>query len=881
MKISLWILGSFIVFIFLISLLIFIYKDDIKKYALQTANQYLNKEVHVSNIDVGIWRTFPNVALSFDNVMVYSKFGELETTDTAFYAKRLDLRFSLLDFYRKNYTIHEVDATKGKIYLKILKNGAINYDFLKESEDTVQVPFEFNLKRIHLKGIRFSYSNEALQEYHSGYFYNVTLKGAFNEKQFMMDAKTDFQIGKIQSKSLILIENQHAECKIAIQMDYDNNIFEIKSAKLKINDLPFSITGRVSDYNVNFYISAKQLDLIDVAKNFAFQELEVVDRLKGKGTVDFNLYIKGKGSKTEAIAIDADFAISNGSLSEKEFTLSNIQLTGEYSNGVSTDSEHLSLTSIQFHSLNKDFQGNLRITNFNHPRFVGKANGTLDLKAISSFFSFSGLQDLSGNIDVQGNFDINLALVNNVVKDVQFNDVKASLDLHQIAVQWADDSRQILIPEGQLTIRNQAAAITGLTLNINKSSAQFDGEFNQIAKYINKQGNLYIDADISSNYLNIEDLASNAGSTSEPIKTWLLPDNISGNVRLMLNTVEYSGHKYSSIQTKMSFGAHELTFPYLEGVNSGAKVVGNLTLTETSPMYLVVNANLKSDAVKFSPLFKEWNNFDQTVISADNIKGQASILLNMTAPFDLYEQKIVKDKFDVTTSIQITDGALINVETFKEITKSLKSSAARLMISKSNLKDFEERLLNLQFATFENSFSIKNGVIYIPKMVINSNAIDLTLEGTHTFDNAIDYSFEFRFRDLKSKKHSEFGDIEDDETGFRVYLKMTGTVENPIFSWDKDAKKLAKKEKEDQAKEDLKSVLKEGFGINKKDSTIQKIESEKFKEDKVILDFGTDPKQSDEFSPENKEKRKGKFQKKVEEWQKENKKEQETEFEFE
>src|SRR5690554_7069158 len=104
-------------------------------------------------------------------------------------------------------------------------------------------------------------------------------------------------------------------------------------------------------------------------------------------------------------------------------------------------------------------------------------------------------------------------------------------------------------------------------------------------------------------------------------------------------------------------------------------------------------------------------------------------------------------------------------------------------------------------------------------MTIRSNALDVNLEGTHSFENEIDYSFDFRFREIKGTRNSEFGDVVDDGTGFRVFLKMFGTIDNPSFAWDKEAKKAVKEEQREQAKDDLKSALKTGFGINKKDTT--------------------------------------------------------------
>jgi hypothetical protein len=102
---------------------------------------------------------------------------------------------------------------------------------------------------------------------------------------------------------------------------------------------------------------------------------------------------------------------------------------------------------------------------------------------------------------------------------------------------------------------------------------------------------------------------------------------------------------------------------------------------------------------------------------------------------------------------------------------------------------------------------------------------------------------------------------------------MFGTIDEPQFSWDKGAKKAVKEEQREQAKEDLKSALKTGFGINKKDTTVQDLKAKEIREEKVIMDFGNDTLQ-DEFSPETKQKKKNALQRKIDAWKKENEKEE-------
>jgi hypothetical protein len=72
------------------------------------------------------------------------------------------------------------------------------------------------------------------------------------------------------------------------------------------------------------------------------------------------------------------------------------------------------------------------------------------------------------------------------------------------------------------------------------------------------------------------------------------------------------------------------------------------------------------------------------------------------------------------------------------------------------------------------------------------------------------------------KENDEFGKVEDDGQSKTLFISMTGTVDNPVFHYDK--KGMFQKIKEDIKKErhNLKEMLNEEFGWFKKDSTLGK-----------------------------------------------------------
>ena len=875
LKITGKIVAGMIVFMLLVSALLIVFKDDIKGYALGEANKYLNKKVHISYIDIGIWGSFPDMALDFDDVLIYSKFDTLQTVDTAFFAKKLRLRFNPFDFLKGDYSVHRIEVEGGKLNLRVKEDGRVNYDFLKPSESDEPSNFSFSLEQIRLTNMEISYRNEATGQYYAGFTPSTELKGDFTHEDFLMQASLGLDIHEVTNKSLTLIRDKAATCEIAIHMDQVNQVFEIQSADLTVNELPFFIKGRVTQDSLDFFIKGDNLELTEVVRNFSVQELEVVNDLKGKGSVTIEVAILGELETTKSPAIDAVFHVENGSISDQDFDLTNIVMDGVYSNGVLNGREVLEIKKLAFNTLGNRFNGHVRITDFDRPRLTGKASGKLNLKAVHRIFGPFGMRQLSGELGLNGTFDLRMNDPKFQPLNLTIYDLRSQFVLSNILAQQANDARVFSIPSGELVIRNQQAGFRNVIIQFAQSDVTINGTFDRVADYFKKSGDLRIEATVESRRLYLDELST---ESNEPAKrVWLLPDDIRGQIALSLDQVYYGGHTYSAVQTRLRFDKKALHFPMITARNAGADIKGSLKITEELPMLLHVQTKLTSDNVYFDQLFSEWNNFDQQTITSDNIKGVAQLDLSFSGPFNLYTDEDLKDRFVVDATVRIKNGALVNVGTFKEITESLKGSSAKLLLSKSRIDAFERELLNLKFATFENQLSIRNGMITIPRMEIKSNALDVRLSGTHTFDNQVDYSFDFRFRELKGKtRSSEFGDVVDDGTGVRIYLRMHGDLFDPFFEWDKDAQKQDRVERREEAKDDLRSVLKDGFGINKGDTTIKAVSTKPKLLEQITVDFSKEADSLNyEFDPDKKEKKKSRFGKLIDQWNEDNKKEHE------
>ena len=852
-KILKWTLGSLATLFLVISLLLYLNKDKIIAVVLQEVNSNLKAPVHIHAIDLTFWSTFPNLSVDFEDVFMRDATPNATDKDTLLDAALIRLKFNPFDVWAGNYNIKGITVEHGALNLKVDRRGKTNYDIFKPSKGKSEKPVSFQLKKVFLDDVKFGYFNQATEQTYQFLASNTTLKGNFNDDVYDIQTQAELKILEFTSGKVTLIKNQPAKLNVAIRVDKTDDFVELKDAEFTLAGLPFEISCKVTKEGFNAEIHAKQFNLQDLANSISSDHLSSIAAFKGKGDVYFDLLLSGKTNNDTPVQIACEFGIDNGELTEpvKQIRLSNISLKGIYSNNNPALGEYLKLKQIKFNTPGGPFSGNLLIKHFNSPTYTGNASGNINLQFLQSLFHVEEIEQIEGNVGVNTHFDIGA--------NSQIKTLSGEVDLKNILVQFKHDKRIFKQGKGTIFLKGNTAGIDQVSFQVGKSDLKVDGVFNQLQEYLNQTGTLNATVSIVANYIDVQDL----GMTTKEEKisderSFVLPDDITGDVSLSIGKLVYEEHCFEQLAGQMHYSNRTIEFPNLKLVNAGARLNGQLSIAEKSPEIFTIKTIFDASNIQFKPVFTAWNNFGQDVIKASNIAGTAQARVYFEAPFDLRKPvslQAIKSQIDLL----ISDGRLTQVSAFKSITKSLNSGVTKLAIGKENIALLEQKLNDIRFETLQNTLIIADGKLTIPKMDIKNSALNISVSGWHGFDEQIDYRFGFQFRDVKAKKvDAEFGEVADDGTGMAVYLRMYGTLENPKFDWDKQAKQDKLKEDIEAEKETIKSMLKSEFNLFGKDSTIkQYTPAVRQPKEEIIINF----EEAQEEEPVTKPKRDSKIDK--------------------
>jgi hypothetical protein len=338
-----------------------------------------------------------------------------------------------------------------------------------------------------------------------------------------------------------------------------------------------------------------------------------------------------------------------------------------------------------------------------------------------------------------------------------------------------------------------------------------------------KDETLFITGSLLSQRFNWDELSSaQQGSGSE--YQFSLPRDISiSNLQIRSNNFTLGKFTAGSITGLAQMRDKVLSVGNIAMLTCQGKVTGQFILNAQSPEHSLLQAKAHLDKVNIKTLFTQFGNFGQDDLKDENLEGLVTS--------DLVFSAFMHDNLDIDLNsikthaeIRIDNGRLVNFSPMQSLSSFLKV----------------EDLADIRFATLQNQIDIANQVIYIPSMEIKSSAIDLQLMGTHTFENGLDYHFTLALADLLANKfkrgnkgfdnQAEFGPVEDDGRGrTKIYVSLTGTVDEPIVKYDKKAmrEKIASDLKAQKA--ELKQIFRQEFNRQQGD-TLKKAQQLKEKE---------------------------------------------------
>ncbi len=825
------------------------YEDDVRDIVVYEMNRHLLVPVVVEDINLSLLQKFPYASLRFSNVMVPMTSRRL---DTLIFIDDLYLQIGLLDFFRKQYNITEADADGGFVRMELYEDGTDNYHFWKSKADSSAGAANLRLRNIELANMAFSLegNEETLMAL---FIEKAETEGDFGADVHTILADADIRRIHYSKGSDVMFDDGSLAGEISVHVSTSG--YELVSDNIRIGKESFEVKGTYSETSPPKWtldLSTENAQIEHIIEVAPLSLKAALGAYRAKGKTDLRLHLQSEVD--QSVSLDAYFNRCSGSF-QHEVALGKANISD------ATGSLHMKkqITSLNIEKLKASIgPGNLQLSgkviNFDAPTFDLNLMGSVDLNELRDLLNIEQLEILKGILNLNGSLSGKLHGNSNsetiaLLKGLNFD---GSITLQQGSFKLRDQSQFFDHINGNISISSNNLLVQNATARVNQNTFEFSGSIENALPYLVAPGQkLHIEANFSAESIDLNEVLSVGTSARDTSYRFELPKDVTFALGISFEEVRFRKFIALNARGNAYYSQGLLTLNPVEFRTAGGVVRSSIALQLQGKKTYQTTATATLYNLSLRDIFEQFEDFGQQVIRSSHLSGTAdahiSVAYNMGTDLQI-DNRTLKAQAELI----VTDGKLKNLEALQGIPDYLRKNA--LWNSLVKVDEFERKLKVIEFDTLKNTIQIENNVIEIPHMTIRSSAMTMNISGTHDFDNRINYALNFRLGELLrsgKKTNEEFGYIVDDNTGLRLFMLMTGTVDNPSFSLDKDASREKRKLEFEKEKNTMKSILRDEFGFFKNDSTLTSVPgTPERRPSKITVDWGvSDPIDSAKTAP--------------------------------
>jgi hypothetical protein len=728
------------------------FEDKITQKVVESVNANLTSELRIEEVDLTLFRSFPNASINLRQTILEDTNG-----DALLEAENVGFQFKLLSLFGKSVKITTVLIENGALVVRYDQNGKANYEVWKSEEGTGEAneaeessDLAISLQEAILKNIEFIYEDEQSDQYAYIVLEEADFTGEFSAEQFELISNANFQTRFVEYGADRFLSDRNVYYNADILVNLAEGLYELKEVQVGVESNAFDLSGRVAmtddftDFNV--LIKNEEGDLGGVLQLLPASYAAYLQDFKSKGQYYFDALVDGRLSKTENPTVEVKFGLEEGRISSPRLQddFRDVSFDAIFSNGdrQRNSTARFEMPRMKGYFNNELVELKLNAYNFDDPSIDFALNGTLPLNAVYGLFGRENITGGSGEVEVK---DLEVrGKLSDMQQSSRIDRVDASglLQFDDARLDFIED--RVTIDRGDILLQGNSIVMKEIKIEGAGSEIYLDGScYNLIpvlfADSLNtKRAELEFEANLRAPEMDLDRLiALTTTSVEEEDVTEAVYDSI-----------QVAGAQQREQFTqflKGSFNANIEEFNYekidgrdfvgrLQFDNNELSIFGNTKAMEGSfdlsgTMYFEEQPRLKAKLIAknidANDFFEETDNFGQDILTDQNIEGTMNSNMVIYAFWD-EQMNFDYERLRVLAGIGIEEGELVDFELFKSFSSFVK------------VKDLER----VRFQDMQNWLEISNQRIYLPVMFIQSNALNLTLNGEYTFD----YKYDFNIR---------------------------------------------------------------------------------------------------------------------------------------
>jgi hypothetical protein len=795
----LYTIATFAVIVIVAIILVYFNKDKIVNATLNEVNKHLKAKIEIDpEVDVSIVKNFPQISLTFKKVKLYEALPPKHLKFAQF--DNIAVSFDAINLFNKKYIVDNLEIKDGFVNLRVGSFGNKNFDILK-SDTTKSGSGNVNLDDINLNNLEITYLDERNDFLYSSLLKNATADLKILQETTSVKLVSELVVHQIKVNESLYFKEKEVSLQTSLLYQNTANLTKIEHSSLTVENGTIDLLGEIEtkkSTRVDLKISEKGCNIQTLLSLFPENELKQIRQYESQGKIHFEAIVKGYIDDKVRPGLEVTFGFENASFYHPGYKLriSKVFMKGFYSNGIAKNAKTsvIKLSNIKALFDNRPIYGYLTINNFDDPNLHFECKGVFNLASLIKIFPIKEIDKLKGLANADIEFE---GRIKNLEKLETSHKVKVSGEVDLSSTDFTTPTLRYPIKNlsGDLIFNNNDIAISDLKFMFGRSDITLDGIFkNFLSRVIFRKGGVMVEAEVTSNFISLDELSTAQKQSANPSSTAtdlsqaiVFPPYLNLDLQCSIKKIKYHNFKAQKLLGKILINYPNLRFENVQTeVAEGSAFVNSESRVDQRGFISTI-ADIRVNELKMDSVFFMFDNFSQSFITNKNIKGEYSGKLNlkmMSGP----RWNIIPSSIYANVDGSLKNGELKNFEPMQKLAKFID----------------EEKLNHIYFSELKNNFFIENEKIFIPEMEIRSSLSNISISGTHTFNQEIDYKVTVPLKNFKKEKVDKdeaFGAIEKNVQtgGSNVFVTIIGTTDNFKIAYDK--KKTGKKMKQDLKKE--------------------------------------------------------------------------------
>lgn len=555
---------GFIIFMVVVlaaaALMPYLFKDKIKQVLDKEIAKNIDAAVlyQTDNVHLSIFRDFPNLALSIDDLTIIGQ--DSFKRDTLAYLPEFNLGLDVMSVITGDeLKVRSVILQDPRIKLKVLKSGRANWDIFKPDTTTTETPadtinqFKMAIKGWEVTNGRLLYEDLSIPLRMQAFHVNHNGSGDFEQNIFDMVSRTTANGFTMNYDGVDYLDSTQLEADVTMAMDLNQSKYTFKQNNIKINDFAFGFDGSflmpAEDIDMDLTFKAADTNFKNILSIVPGIFTAKFKDIQTEGQVAFTGYIKGKYNEVSLPGFGTDLKVTNARFKYPDLpqaaTNINIDLNVENKDG------NINNTNILVRKLHLDLGKNpvdarVLVQGLEPMKLDGNVKANINLAEITKVFPVADMT-LRGLLNVD-------AVAKGTYSKTQMPVVSAKMNLTNGYIK----SKQFPAPIQNLNMISTITNTTGNTddtrILIERFNMLLDGEPLEGRVFVQNIDKPVFDANIKG----ILDLTKI--TKIFPLKDMTVSGRINANVAAKGKMTDIEAGNYASVTSSGTMQVSNLTY---------------------------------------------------------------------------------------------------------------------------------------------------------------------------------------------------------------------------------------------------------------------------------------------------------------------------------